>query len=234
MKKLKFSLLLITLSLSVNLLAQEAEQEANDKSPLYWLYDAHYRMAIQYNDFAEAKSALYNLILLEPENDSLRYNLAYIYFDANQYPSTIFACKDILAFNPNHFGALELSAVAFENLGLKDKALPNYEKLYMISSNLNSLYKMAFLQYDLKKYAECTVNVDILLENIELENATVVFSDENNSSKEYPMRVAVLTLKGLVNKEAGNIELAKQAFNAALAISPDFQLAKSSLEELEK
>ena len=234
MKKLKFSLLIIVLSFSVNLFAQEAEQNANDKSPLYWLYDAHYRMAIQYNDFSEAKSALYNLVLLEPQNDSLRYNLAYIYFDANQYPSTILACKDILAFNPNHLGALELSAVAFENLGLKDKALPNYEKIYMQSSNLNSLYKMAFLQYDLKKYAECTVNIDILLEHIELEKASVVFSDENNESKEYPMKVAVLNLKGLVNKEVGNIKLAKQAFNDALAISPDFQMAKSNLEELSK
>lgn len=230
--KLKFGLLIIVLSLSINSFAQNQEQTSNDKSAIYWLYDAHYRMAIQYNDFAEAKSALYNLVLLEPQNDSIRYNLAYIYFDAGQYPSTILACKDILALNPNHLGALELSGVSFENLGLKDKALPNYEKLYMLSSNLNSLYKMAFLQYDLKKYAECSVNIDILLEHPEVETASVVFSDENNASKEYPMKVAILNLKGLVNKEVGNRDLAKKSFEAALAISPDFILAKSNLEEL--
>lgn len=232
--KLKFCLLLIVLSLSMNSFAQNQEQKSNDKSAIYWLYDAHYRMAIQYNDFAEAKSALYNLVLLEPQNDSIRYNLAYIYFDAGQYPSTILACKDILALNPNHLGALELSGVSFENLGLKEKALPNYEKLYMLSSNLNSLYKMAFLQYDLKKYAECSVNIDILLEHAEVETASVVFSDENNASKEYPMKVAILNLKGLVNKEVGNRDLAKKSFEAALEISPDFILAKSNLEKLNK
>ena len=230
----KFSLLLIAVLLSINSFAQEAEPTQDDKSPIYWLYDAHYRMAIQYNDYAEAKSALYNLVLLEPQNDSLRYNLAYIYFDAGQNPSTILACKDILAYNPNHLGALELSAVAFENLGLKDKALPNYEKIYMQSSNLNALYKMAFLQYDLKKYAECIVNIDLLLENAEMENANVVFSDENKEQKEYPMKVAVLNLKGLVNIEVGNTKLAKQAFQEALAIAPDFSLAKSNLETLDK
>ncbi len=231
-------LLLIGVSFSFQSIAQNAEQAestpTDDKSPIYWLYDAHYRMAIQYNDYAEAKSALYNLVLLEPQNDSLRYNLAYIYFDNNQNPSTILACNDILAMNPNHLGALELSAAAFENLGLKDKALPNYEKLYMLSSNLNALYKMAFLQYDLKKYAECGVNIDILLAHTELADANVVFSEENNEQKEYPMKVAVLNLRGLVNVEIGNKELARKAFEEALAISPDFQLAKSNLAKLKE
>lgn len=224
--------LVAILLLSFPAYAQNEQPKEGDKSPIYWLYDGHYRMAIQYNDYAEAKSALYNLILLEPQNDSLRYNLAYIYFDAGQYPSTILTCKDILAYNPSHLGALELSAVSFENLGLKEKALPNYEKMYMLSTNLNALYKMAFLQFDLEKYAECGVNIDILLENEELQQAKVVFSDENNESKEYPMKVAVLNLKGLVNKEIGNNELAKKAFEEALTISPDFQLAKSNLAEL--
>ena len=230
----KLSLLIVAVLLSINTFAQEGEPKEDDKSPIYWLYDAHYRMAVQYNDFAEAKSALYNLVLLEPQNDSLRYNLAYIYYEAGQNPSAILACKDILAINPNHLGALELSAISFENLGLKDKALPNYEKIYMLSSNLNSLYKMAFLQYDLKKYAECQVNIDLLLENAEMGEANIVFSDENQESKEYPMKVAVLNLKGLVNKEVGNLDIAKQSFQEALNIAPDFSLAKSNLEAIDQ
>ena len=211
-----------------------SEKDKNAKSPIYWLYDAHYRMAIQYNDYDEAKSALYNLIILDPKNDSLRYNLSYLYFDAGKYPSTIMACRDILALNPNHLGALELSGTSYENLGIKDKALIDYEKLYMASSSIYSLYKMAFLQFDLKKYAECNVNVDILLENTELVNARVEFSAANNTSKEYPMKVAVLNLKGLVNKELGNKDIAKKAFEDAMAIVPDFEQAKINLAEINK
>lgn len=233
-----FTVLLFVISITTIGRAQENVQEEatneSDKSPIYWLYDAHYRMAMQYSDYQEAKSALYNLVLLEPNNDSLRYNLAYIYFDNNQYPSTILACKDILAINPSHLGALELSAISFENLGLKDKALPHYEKLYMISSNLNSLYKMAFLQFDLKKFAECGVNTDLLLEHKDLPEAKVVFTDKDQQQKEYPMRVAVLNLKGLVNMEEGNNDVAKSAFEAALAIAPDFILASENLAKLGK
>ncbi len=234
----KIKLLLLLLSLSYQGFAQEEEpaqeNQENTKSPIYWLYDGHYRLAVKYNDYAEAKSALYNLILLEPKNDSLRYSLAYAYFDAGKYPSTIMVCNDILAFIPNHLGALELSAISFENLGLKDKALPNYEKIYMASSSLNALYKMAFLQYDLKKYAECGVNIDILLTHEQMQEAMIVFTEENNESKEYPMKVAVLNLKGMVNKEIGNNAEAKKAYEEALAISPDFKLAKSNLAELDK
>lgn len=233
-----FKLLLLVMSLSLSSFAQSdvpsTTEKGSNKSPIYWLYDAHYRMAIQYSDYAEAKSALYNLVLLEPENDSLRYNLAYMYFDDSKFASTILACNDITAINPNHLGALELSAISFENLGLKDKALAKYEKLFMVTSNLSALYKMSFLQYDLKKYAEATVNIDMLLEHKDIGEANVVFSDEDNTKKEYPMKVAVLNLKGLVNVAVGNKEIAKQAFNDALAIAPDFKLAKSNLDELVK
>ena len=237
MKK-TLQLIILGLSISLQSVAQEETTKenapGNDKSAIYWLYDAHYRLAIQYNDYSEAQSALYSLILLEPQNDSLRYNLAFMYFDGGQNPSAILVCNDILARNPSHLGALELSAAAFENLGIKDKALARYEKLYMASSDLNSLYKMAFLQFDLKKYAECKVNIDILLENKELQESKVVFTDENNQSKEYPMKVAVLNLKGLVNRDLGNKKLAQEAFEEVLATSPDFQLAKKNLEELLK
>jgi len=104
----------------------------------------------------------------------------------------------------------------------------------MISSNLNSLYKMAFLQFDLKKFAECGVNTDLLLEHKDLPEAKVVFTDKDQQQKEYPMRVAVLNLKGLVNMEEGNNDVAKSAFEAALAIAPDFILASENLAKLGK
>jgi len=232
--KTRTFLLMLMILFSVKLYAQDVQKNQNEKTPIYWLYDAHYRLAMQYSDYDEAKSALYNLIILEPQNDSLLYNLAYIYFEDGKYPSTILSCKDILASNPNHEGALELSGVSFENLGLKQKALSKYEKLYMVTSSINSLYKMAFLQFDLNKIAECSVNIDMLLDNEEINTASVFFSGENNATKEFPMKVVVLNLKGLVNEQQGNKDMAKKAYEDALVISPDFELAKTNLSKLNK
>ena len=42
------------------------------------IYQANYDRALVYNDYFEAKSALYKLVIMEPENDSLLATLAYM------------------------------------------------------------------------------------------------------------------------------------------------------------
>ena len=57
---------------------------------------------------------------------------------------------------------------------------------------------MAFLQYDLKRFTESLATIDILFTKAELDTTKVVFTDAQNKSKEYPMKVSVLNLKGLI------------------------------------
>lgn len=213
--------------------AQEAQQQnANEKPGIYWLYDNIYRTATKYSDYQAATNALYSLIAIEPQNDSLRFNLAYLYFDGQKYPQAVLAARDVLQLNPNHAGALEISAYAYETLGIPDQALSHFEKLYMITDNVETLYKMAFIQYDLKRYAESNTNVDILLDKPEIDNVKMTFNVSQDETKEYSLRVAVLNLKGLVLQEMGDTAGAKKAYNDALALAPDFVFAKENLAKL--
>ncbi len=233
MQKTFITTLLITIAFSLQ--AQDTTKVQNNSRPaIYWLYHNNYNMAIRYNDYAEAKSALYTLINIEPQNDSLRFNLAYLYFDNQQYASTILVCRDILARNPQNVPALEMSAIAYEELGLKDKAAINYEQLYLVTENLETLYKLAYLQYELKRYAESRVNIDILLANDETDNRTIIFQINELEQKEFSLRVAVLNLDGLVKKDQGDKPGAKEAFTKALELAPDFVFAKNNLAELDK
>jgi len=184
------------------------------------LYQANYERAIRYNDRVEAKSALYKLISINPQSDSLMTTLAYLYFEARQYASSVLVCMDILAINPKNGGALEMGAMSYENLGLKDKALDNFEKLYLLSDDFQALYKMAFLQFDLAKYRQCTTNIEILLQAPEAEEATVFYTI-GEEEKEFSVKVALINLKGLVNKEQGNEDLARQDFEEVLKMAPD-------------
>ena len=168
------------------------------------IYQANYDRALVYNDYFEAKSALYKLVIMEPENDSLLATLAYLYFDARQDASNVIICMDVLKLNPNNTGAMEMSAISYENLGLKDKSLEYYEKLYLKTIDFQVLYKMAFLQYDLSKFLQSITNIDILLQQPQAEEATVFFTIAEEE-KEFPVKTALINLKGLVNKELGNI-----------------------------
>jgi tetratricopeptide (TPR) repeat protein len=213
---------------------QETKPPADPKmSALTEHYIKKYQVAIQWSDYEVAKDALYDLIIENPQNDSLISDLAYFYFENEKYVQAVLVSQQLLARNPKNAVALEMSAVGYEVMGVKDRSLQSFESLYLLSNNFNYLYKMAFLQFDLKRYAECITSVDILLANKDVEAAKVAFNDATGKPKEYPMKVAVLNLKGLaVQEHLGDKAAAKKAFEEALAIAPDFTLAKENLAKV--
>lgn len=203
------------------------------ESPLTEHFYKKYITAVQWNDFDVAKDALYDLIIENPLNDSLIYSLAYFYYENQKYVPAVLVSQQLLARNPKSIPALEISAVGYESMGVKDRALQNYESLYLISNNIGTLYKMAFLQYDLKRFTESLATIDILFTKTELDTTKVVFTDAQNKSKEYPMRVSVLNLKGLIQLDHfGDKVAAKKFFEEALAIAPDFVSAKENLAKV--
>jgi tetratricopeptide (TPR) repeat protein len=213
--------------------AANENQNQQKLSPLTEHYYKKYITAMQWSDYEVAKDALYDLIIENPQNDSLIFTLAYYYFDNQKYVPAVLISQQLLARNPKDVNALEMSAVGYEVMGVPDRSLQNYESLFLLTGNLAMLYKMAFLQFDLKRYAECLSSIDILLKNKDSETLKVVFNDVENKPKEYPMKVSVLNLKGLATQDHfGDKEAAKKAFEEALAIAPDFVPAKQNLAKV--
>ncbi len=215
---------------------QAANQTDAKKQPVNPLTEHFYKKyvtALQWNDNEVAKDALYDLIIENPQNDSLIFNLAYYYHENQKHVSAVLVSQQLLARNPKNTTALEISAIGYETMGVPDRALQNYESLYLLTNNIATLYKMAFLQYDLKRFTEGLASIDILLSNNELDSAKVVFNDVENKPKEYPMKVSILNLKGLIQQEHfGDKAAAKKSFEEALAISPDFIPAKQNVVKL--
>ncbi len=208
------------------------QQQEPQVSPITEHFLRKYSIATRWNDVEVAKDALYDVITENPQNDSLIYSLAVSYYESQKYASAVLISQDLLIRDQKNLSFLELSAASFEGLGLKDKALPHYETMYLLSNNLSALYKMAFLQYDLKRFAECKTNADILLSKPDLANQKVVFNDAQGSPKEYPMKVSVLNLKGMMAQEEGNKVEAKKLFTEALTGAADFLPAKQNLAKL--
>jgi tetratricopeptide (TPR) repeat protein len=189
-------------------------------------------LANRWNDADVARDALYDLIAEYPGNDSLIYALALDYYNNQKYISSVLVAQDLLTRNPKNVDVLQIAASGFEALNLSDKALANYETLYLQNNNSGALYKMAVLQYELKKYVESKTNVDILLTKPDIETMRVTLRDAENKQKEYPFKVSLLNLKGLLAQQAGDKAGAKKAFEESLALAPDFPLAKQNLAKL--
>jgi len=209
------------------------ENKAQDNSELYNHYMSIYQKGIKYNDYNIAKESLYGLLVIKPENDSLLYTLAFLYYDAQKYASSILVCMDLIKLQPNNLGAIEIMAISYENLGLKEKSLESYEKLYLKNTdNTNALYKMAFLQFNLNRFEECKTNIEILLQKKQIDEIKLVFSFEQDKQKEFPMRISILHLKGLLQEQTGDIQGAKKSYEEALALAPDFKYAKDNLDAI--
>lgn len=211
----------------------EPKIESN-ADPMLEHYYKKYAAASRWNDTQVAKSALYDMIILKPENDSLIFTLAYFYFENRQFAPAMLVSQELLARDSKNLAYLELSAASFESLGILDRSLQNYETLYLLSNNIMALYKIAFLQYDLKRYEEALTNVEILMGKPEAEKVKIGFNDANNQPKDYAMKYAVQNLKGMVLEAKGDKAGAQQVYEAIIKQVPDFQPALTGLAELKK
>ena len=188
-----------------------------------------YAAAVQWNDYDVAKDALYDLIIRNPQNDSLIFDLAVFYYQNRKAASAVLVSNELLARNPKNTTALEINASGLEELGVLDKAIQKYESLYLLTSNMGVMYKMAFLQYRLKRYGEASTSADILLSNKDIDTNKVAFNTADGKQKDYAMKVAVLNLKGMLALDQGDKVNGKKFFEQALAAAPDFVLAKEGL-----
>jgi hypothetical protein len=91
---------------------------------------------------------------------------------------------------------------------------------------------MAFLQMRLKRYKESGTSADILLADKTLDSLKVSFTGTDNKAKEYPMRAALLNLKGMLSQEQGDKVGAKKFYELSLAQAADFPPAKENLVKL--
>src|SRR6185369_9034628 len=179
-------------------------------NPLIRHYAIKYQIAVQWNDPDVAKDALYDLIIESQGNDSLIYELAYFYFQNQKYPSAVLVSQELLKRNPKNTTALEMSAIGYENIGVLDRALQSYESLYLLQNTPTVLYKMAFLQLRLKRYKESGTSADILLADKTLDSLKVTYTGTDNKPKEFPMKTALLNLKGMISQEQGDKVVAKK------------------------
>lgn len=216
-------------------LAQEQERQGSplDSLPFDVQKQAFiYSTAARYSDPMISRMALYNLLAYNPANTAIMDSLALSYIDYQQYASAVLVAQDALRINPNDMLATEIAAVAFENLGLADRAVTYYETLNLNKADINTLYKISFLQFQLKRFGEARTNCDILIGDEEVAKTTLLFQKNQNENQEVSMLAGIYRLKAMVEEEAGNIDQARANYNKALEIAPDFAIAKLQLEKL--
>lgn len=216
-----------------------AAQTANDSLPkldpkirasLNVVDQVAYQMALRYSDPDMARAKLFDLMARNPEDVRYREALGNLYFESAQYASAALVSMDLLQINDKNVGALEIAAYSLEQLGALDRALPHFESLYLLTGDNFSLYKSAFIQYNLKRYDEAMNSVSMLVKNSKAEDK-IGFPKSQTETQEISMKAAALNLKGLIYLDQNSKAEAKTAFNEAIALEPAFDQAKENLQK---
>jgi tetratricopeptide (TPR) repeat protein len=191
---------------------------------------AAYQLAMRYNDFESAKGKLYSLIVRNPED--LRYPelLGSLYFENKMATSAALVALDILQVNDKSIGSLEIAAFSLEQLGALDRALPHFERIYLLTGDNFSLYKSAFIQYNLKKYQEALNSLNTLSKNTKPDDK-IGFPISQTETQEIGMKAAAMNLKGMIYLDQGSKTEAKTAFEEAIQLEPNFSLALENLKK---
>ena len=192
-----------------------------------------YNLSKKYNDPAVTRMALYNLYALNP-SIAILDSLALMYYENQQYASAALTAQDAASYNPNDLLANEIAAVSFDNLGIGAKAVPFYEKLYLENEDLGTLYRIAFIQYNLERFEESTNNANIMIDHTDAEKVSLYFPVNDNKNQVISLKAAALRLKGMIALAKENKAEALDYYNQALEIAPDFVVLKKQLEELDK
>ncbi|GHE68891.1 MULTISPECIES: tetratricopeptide repeat protein [Roseivirga] len=229
---MKFRLLLMALVLTLSSqisFAQDSTYISNEYAKAVALYNR----AQRYNDGVLTRQALMEMAILSPRDTSVLRSLAELYFNNGQYVSSAMVSMDMVKLHPNNMVALEIAALSYESLRLYDKAIEQYEAMWLNTENTTILYQITYLQYMIDRYEEAKANLNILQSKIK-DGDKISLSKQDGSVQEVAFAAALQNLRGLIAKDQGNVEAARTHFTKALEITPEFEAAKNSLAELNK
>lgn len=193
-----------------------------------------YRMALQNNDLTVATQAVYDILALDNKHDNWKDTLAMLYFQRGGFDQCRRISGSVLESHPDNIGMLELKAVSEQSIGFFKEALVSYEKLYKETKNIFHLYEIATIHYTLKQYDDAEKVISQLLSDPAIENEKINLSIGANQTQDALLRAAVYNLQGVVALEKGDSDRAKQSFNAASKLDPEFVLPKNNLEFIGK
>ncbi|MCD4665491.1 MAG: hypothetical protein K8R68_09475 [Bacteroidales bacterium] len=228
----KSILTFLILAIAILTFAQRGKKESEPVAPTEKnIHVSIYQKALKYGDANTAINSLLYIITTEGDQSAYRDSLAFLYFNVGRYASCELVCREILKSENDKAGILEMMAISQKSLGKTIEAISSYEKLLPLTNNIYHAYNLAELQYTIKRLGEAYITIQIAEQSECTENDKISFNMGQNQTQQVQLKAAIYNLKGLIEYELDpeNKDVARQSFEKALQIEPEFLLAKNNL-----
>jgi tetratricopeptide (TPR) repeat protein len=210
-----------------------AGAKAQDSAGMKKHYLKVYNHALLYNDANAAINALHGYLAID-NNINFRDTLSMLYFNTKNYFSALLLAEEVYKAMPDNVGAMARAAECFDELGAPDSAIKRYEQVVPKTKNPYHLYKLAVCQYQLKRVGECEASARAILADTTSKKIGVPFTGMDGSQQGVPVGAAAANLIGVLRMDAKNYAEAKNYFQQALTLFPDFGGAKENLAAVDR
>jgi hypothetical protein len=198
---------------------------------------AAYSLAIQYGDTPAAATLAYQLVATEPaEAGKHKEEIAKTFLATGRHRNCLAVLADLVT---NHGGAdklsnMEMSAYCHEALGDKENALAAWSVVWPKTQDAIHAVRLAGLHFELGQLDETDT---IIAAGLAVENAKTAVIPLPKTREMYqniPAAAALHNLKALsiMKRDPKSLDAARAELNAALALFPEFELAKRNLAGL--
>lgn len=194
--------------------------------------------ALKNKDYATAAFAYNSLLLNDTNNLEWKDSLARIYIHSGNYEGGVRLGEQVLAKQPNNLKLLELVGIGNGRLNRVDKAIANFNALFVSSQDYTYLYKIAGMCFDNEKFNEADSLADIMIAKADTSKRITV-QLPSGQDQSVPIVAACYNMKGAILAEladrTGNVEHIKNAipyFQKALKMYPEFSFPRLYLERI--
>lgn len=216
-----------------SLFAQAPATPAPDKAKLDE-YLAMYRRALQYNDLGSAAYALTGY-LQQGGEANFNDTLALVYYNINNLGGAYKLAGEINEKDPKNITALTLLADISGKAGEVKKSLDWYEKLIEVAPSSYNYYQQATKQFVLERSLECKQSLQkVIADSAEAKQQMVRLDIGEGYGEDVPVLAAAMNMMGALAYKEKNNDAAKEWYAKAVAVHPEFVIAKQNLEELKK
>ena len=193
-----------------------------------------YARSAEYDDINVAAGLAYQLIEADPEfAGKWKEELAKIYFASQRQVSCQNVCDDLIK---NHEGGsklpiLEMRALGLEALGKKPEATAAWQQAWDKSQSATHALRLAGLFFDSDKLTETDQTITAGLSAKDIETASIALPKSRDEMQTVPAAAALHNLKALLlsKRYPDQKDAIKAELDAALALAPEFELAKRNL-----
>ena len=190
-----------------------------------------YKEAKARNDFSTAAFAV-NRILLADESQGFAYDsLATLYYVAGMDKSAAITADQGLEIEETT-SLVEISASARKNIGDVAGSLQGFLRLMELKpGDLVVPYEVAFAYINLEQYDQAMRYIDLVIAH-DRSATTTMTEFVNQGKQEVPFKAVALNMRGFVNMQKGLYQEAANAYQQALQVYPEYQLAQNNLRFL--